>query len=81
MDLTPWLSQVQAPALVIGGDEDIMTPWDQSPDGAGQQAIYEGIAGAEKQVIEGSAHSSIFDATDAYAAAVKAFLVRNADGN
>jgi 3-oxoadipate enol-lactonase len=81
MDLTPWFARVQSPALVIGGNEDIMTPWDQSPDGVGQQAIYEGIAGAEKRVLEGSAHSSIFDATDAYAAAVKDFLVRHADGN
>ena len=31
-----------------------MTPWDQGPDGAGQQAIYQGIPGAEKHVIRGS---------------------------
>ena len=31
-----------------------MTPWDQGPDGAGQQAIYDGIAGAEKYVIRGA---------------------------
>jgi pimeloyl-ACP methyl ester carboxylesterase len=80
MDLTVWFSKVLSPALVIGGAEDIMTPWEQPPDGAGQQAIYEGIDGAEKHVIEGSAHSSIFDATEPYGAAVKDFLVRNSDG-
>ena len=41
-----------------------MTPWDQGPDGAGQEAIYEGIPNAEKHVIRGSNHSTIFDNTD-----------------
>jgi pimeloyl-ACP methyl ester carboxylesterase len=81
MDLTPWLGKVKSPALVIGGSEDIMTPWDQPPDGAGQNAIYEGIDGAEKHVLEGSAHSSIFDATEPYAEAVKDFLLRHSNGN
>jgi pimeloyl-ACP methyl ester carboxylesterase len=61
MDLTPWLARIEAPALVLGGDEDLMTPWDQGPGGAGQEAIYEGIRGAEKHVIHGSNHSTIFD--------------------
>jgi 3-oxoadipate enol-lactonase len=63
MDLREWLPRVSAPALVLGGDEDLMTPWDQGPDGAGQEAIYEGIAGAEKHVIRGSNHSTVFDNT------------------
>jgi pimeloyl-ACP methyl ester carboxylesterase len=61
MDITGWLSRVTAPTLVLGGDEDVMTPWDQGPNGAGQEAIYEGIAAAEKHVIAGSGHSTIFD--------------------
>ena len=44
-----------------------MTPWDQGPDGAGQQAIADGIAGAETHVIRGSNHSTIFDNTDEHA--------------
>ncbi len=44
MDLRPWLPKITSPALVLGGDEDLMTPWDQGPGGAGQEAIYEGIA-------------------------------------
>jgi 3-oxoadipate enol-lactonase len=63
MDIRGWLPKITSPALVLGGDEDIMTPWDQGPDGAGQQAIYQGIAGADKHVIRGSNHSTIFDNT------------------
>ena len=31
MDIRPWLPRITSPALVLGGDEDIMTPWDQGP--------------------------------------------------
>ena len=54
-----------------------MTPWDQGPDGAGQEAIYEGIPGAEKHVIAGAGHSTIFDSTEEHAAAVIDFFRRN----
>ena len=61
MDLRPWLPKITSPALVLGGDEDVMTPWDQGPGGAGQQAIYDGIPDAEKHVVAGSNHSTVFD--------------------
>jgi pimeloyl-ACP methyl ester carboxylesterase len=78
MDLTPWLPRITSPALVLGGDEDIMTPWDQGPNGCGQQGIYDGISGAEKHVIAGAGHSTIFDATDEHATVVIAFFQRHA---
>jgi pimeloyl-ACP methyl ester carboxylesterase len=78
MDLTPWLGMIKAPSLVIGGDLDIMTPWDQGPNGVGQEGIYQGISGAEKYVIKGAGHSTIFDSTDEYGNAVLDFLKRNA---
>jgi 3-oxoadipate enol-lactonase len=77
MDLTPWLSKVTSPALVIGGDADIMTPWDQGPGGVGQQGIYDGIAGAEKYVVKGGGHSTIFDSAEEYVGAVLDFIQRN----
>ena len=77
MDLTPWLPKITSPALVIGGDEDLMTPWDQGPNGGGQQAIYEGIPGAEKHVIAGAGHSTIFDATDEHVRVVIDFFTRH----
>ena len=77
MDLRPWLGRITSPALVLGGDEDLMTPWDQGPDGAGQQAIADGIAGAETYVLRGSNHSTIFDATAEHARVVGDFFARH----
>jgi 3-oxoadipate enol-lactonase len=77
MDITPWLGKIASPALVIGGGEDIMTPWDQGSDGVGQEGIYRAVAGAEKYVIEGAGHSTIFDSTDEHNRVVLDFLQRN----
>jgi len=77
MDLRPWLGRITSPALVLGGDEDVMTPWDQGPDGAGQEAIYQGIAGAEKHVVRGANHSTIFDSTDEHNRVVIDFFQRH----
>ncbi len=77
MDLRPWLSEITSPALVLGGDEDLMTPWDQGPDGAGQQAIADGIRGAETHVIRGSNHSTIFDNTAEHNRVVIDFFTRH----
>ena len=77
MDLRPWLGRITSPALVLGGDEDLMTPWDQGPDGAGQQAIADGIAGAETHVIHGANHSTIFDSTAEHARVVTEFFTRH----
>jgi pimeloyl-ACP methyl ester carboxylesterase len=77
MDLTPWLPKITSPALVLGGDEDVMTPWDQGPGGAGQAAIYQGIANAEKHVVVGSNHSTIFDGTEEHIRVVIDFFKRH----
>jgi 3-oxoadipate enol-lactonase len=77
MDVTPWLPKITAPALVLGGDEDVMTPWDQGPDGVGQEGIYEAIPNAEKYVIGGSNHSTIFDAADEHNRVVIDFFKRH----
>jgi pimeloyl-ACP methyl ester carboxylesterase len=78
MDLRLWLPRITSPALVLGGDEDLMTPWDQGPDGAGQQAIADGIPGAETHVIRGANHSTIFDSSDEHNRVVIDFFTRHA---
>ena len=46
MDLTAVArAKITSPALVLGGDEDLMTPWDQGPNGAGQQGDLRGHRG------------------------------------
>ena len=74
MDLRPLLSKINAPTLIIGGDEDIMTPWQQAGSGAGQDYLVQHIKGAKKHVIKGSGHSSLFDGTEENCRVVAAFL-------
>jgi 3-oxoadipate enol-lactonase len=78
MDLRDWLPKVTSPALVLGGDEDhLMTPWDQGPEGAGQQAIADGIPGAETYVIRGAPHPTLFASTDEHTRVVIDFFRRH----
>ena len=77
MDLTSWLGEITSPALVLGGDEDLMTPWDQGPGGAGQDAIHQGITNAEKHVVKGSNHSTIFDGAEEHNRVVIDFFKRH----
>jgi pimeloyl-ACP methyl ester carboxylesterase len=74
MDLRPLLPSITAPTLIIGGDEDTMTPWAQAASGAGQDYLVENIRDAKKHVIKGSSHSTLFDGTEENCRVVLAFL-------
>jgi pimeloyl-ACP methyl ester carboxylesterase len=74
MDLRPLAAKIDAPTLVIGGDQDIMTPWVPGPSGAGQEYLAQNIKGATKYVIKGSGHSTLVDATEEYCRVVIDFL-------
>lgn len=77
MDVRDWVGKITSPALVIGGDEDVMTPWDQGPKGAGQQWIADNLPNGETYVVKGSNHSTIFDGTEEHCRAVAAFLAKH----
>jgi pimeloyl-ACP methyl ester carboxylesterase len=77
MDNREWVRKITAPALVVGGDEDVMTPWDQGPEGAGQQWIADNLPNGETYVVKGSNHSTIFDNSEEHARAVADFFRRH----
>jgi 3-oxoadipate enol-lactonase len=64
------LATVTAPALVVVGTQDILTPLGDSEE------IVERIPGAELHVIHGAAHAVMAEAPRAYNAAVLEFLER-----
>jgi 3-oxoadipate enol-lactonase len=73
-DVSGWLERITCPTLVIGGSEDVMTPWDQGPDGIGQSGIAERIGGSEVVVIPGAGHSTMFEAPEEHVSNVAAFF-------
>ncbi len=77
MDNRHWVEKITAPALVLGGDEDLMTPWDQGPNGAGQQWIADHLPNGETYLVRGSNHSTIFDNTEKHCRAVSDFFSRH----
>src|SRR3954447_18106794 len=73
-DVTGELAKVKAPTLVLHGDEDILTPLDGGPDGAGARAIAEGISGAELYILKGCGHGVLFERPDEAVSKVIEFL-------
>jgi pimeloyl-ACP methyl ester carboxylesterase len=79
MDMIPDLPMVTAPTLVMVGDEDVLTPADQGPDGAGGRFIYEHLINArfrEFAVIPMAGHANLMDNPEASNRAVVEFLKR-----
>jgi pimeloyl-ACP methyl ester carboxylesterase len=76
MDLTPDLGKITAPTLVMDGDQDILTPLDQGPDGVGNRAIAEAIRDAELYVIAGSGHTNLMEEPELSTRVVVEFLKR-----
>lgn len=81
MDLRPMLGRITSPTLVIGGDQDIRTPWVSGADGAGQDHLARAVAGARRYVIKGAAHSTLLEAPEENCAAVIGFLKGEAVGS
>ncbi|MEA2596641.1 MAG: 3-oxoadipate enol-lactonase [Thermomicrobiales bacterium] len=73
-EVTGLLGGITAPTLVLHGDEDILTPLDCGPDGAGARVIAEGIPGAELYVLRGCGHGVLFERADEAVRKVIEFL-------
>jgi 3-oxoadipate enol-lactonase len=79
MDMTGALQKVTAPTLVMVGDEDVLTPADQGPTGAGGRYIYEHLTSArlrEYVVIPQAGHANLMDNPEASNRAIIDFLKR-----
>jgi 3-oxoadipate enol-lactonase len=73
-DVTGLLGNIDAPTLILHGDEDWLTPLDCGPDGAGARAIHEGISGSELHILEGCGHGVLFERPDEAVGRTIAFL-------
>ncbi|HEY7033785.1 MAG TPA: alpha/beta hydrolase [Thermomicrobiales bacterium] len=73
-DVTGLLAGIVASTLVLHGDEDILTPLDCGPDGAGARVIAEGIPDAELYLLKGCGHGVLFERADEAVGKVIDFL-------
>jgi 3-oxoadipate enol-lactonase len=76
-DVTPQLGRVSAPTLLMVGSEDVLTPIDQGPDGAGMRYMHEHIPGSELWIAEGSGHGLLAELPEQTVAKVIDFLSVN----
>jgi 3-oxoadipate enol-lactonase len=63
-DVTALLPRITAPALVLCGSEDCLTPLDTGPDGAGMRVIAERIPNARLHLFEGCGHGNLIERTE-----------------
>jgi pimeloyl-ACP methyl ester carboxylesterase len=52
-DVTPDLDKITAPTLIMVGEEDVLTPLDCGPDGAGARVMANSIRNARLAVMQG----------------------------
>lgn len=69
-DRTPVLARITAPTLVLVGEEDVITPLEES------RRLHQEIAGSELTVLTGAGHLSNLERPDAWNAALAGFLER-----
>ena len=55
-DVTDHLASITAPTLVMVGSDDVLTPLDMGPGGAGARYVAEHLPNARLEIFEGSGH-------------------------
>lgn len=73
-DVTDRLAQITAPVLVMVGSEDVLTPLDAGPDGAGARAVAERLPNARLVIFEGSGHGHYIEKAEASVQTILDFL-------
>jgi 3-oxoadipate enol-lactonase len=73
-DIVPLLPHVKAPTLVMIGEQDILTPYELGPKGAGAKAIRELIPNAQLAMIKGCGHINLFEQPEESARIITDFL-------
>lgn len=63
-DVVDLLPRIQAPTLVLCGEEDWLTPLHCGPDGAGMDVIAERIPDARVHVFAGCGHANLMERTE-----------------
>ncbi len=63
-DVTDRLSDIRVPTLVMVGSEDVLTPLDMGPDGAGARYVAEHLANSRLEVFPGSGHGHYVEQAD-----------------
>jgi pimeloyl-ACP methyl ester carboxylesterase len=73
-DVTDRLDAVTAPTLVMVGSEDVLTPLDMGPDGAGARYVAEHLPDARLEIFEGSGHGHYIEQAEESITAILEFL-------
>ena len=73
-DVTSQMDQVTAPTLVMVGSEDVLTPLDAGPGGAGARYVAENLPNARLVVFEGSGHGHYIEQQEESLTAIVDFL-------
>ena len=71
------LQGITAPTLVMVGDEDVITPLQAGPDGAGARYMADKIPNAELFVLSGCGHGMLVERADESIQAIIEFLLRD----
>jgi pimeloyl-ACP methyl ester carboxylesterase len=78
MDLREDAASIKSPTLVVGGDEDILTPLEAGPEGMGSIKIAQTIENSELEVMRGIAHTNMLEAPERSVASIVDFVRRTA---
>jgi pimeloyl-ACP methyl ester carboxylesterase len=70
------LGRISSPTLVMVGDEDVITPLDSGPDGAGAKFMAERIPRSELYVLEGCGHGNLVERAEDSIRKIVDFLLR-----